>query len=190
MFYYGIISAITISYTFMMAIMNSVQELNIFPPYEYCLMSENIVDPTKLFLYFFFPIVITFIVTLLFDFNIWQRPYSTHVNIKDIYSAVFAQTSIRSSVLIFLFMMTTWPCIAKDYFNCELSLHVEGLLISSLHTPLLIIKGPCLGIWTHQTEKKNLKDARHNMDMELKNIPPQMEGTDGSDEGEDKEKSG
>ena len=87
-------------------------------------------------------------------------------------------------------MMTTWPCIAKDYFNCELSLHVEGLLISSLHTPLLIIKGPCLGIWTHQTEKKNLKDAQHNMDMELKNIPPQMEGTDGSDEGEDKEKSG
>ena len=92
MFYYGMITSVMVLYLFMMAIINHHQELHTLPPFENCMRSEIHASPAKIFLYFTLPIFIAFIVTLFFDSNIWQMPYSTHVNLKDIYSAIFAQT--------------------------------------------------------------------------------------------------
>merc|ERR1711920_454887 len=105
MFYYGMITSVMVLYLFMMAIINHHQELHTLPPFENCMRSEIHASPAKIFLYFTLPIFIAFIVTLFFDSNIWQMPYSTHVNLKDIYSAIFAQTTIKSSALTFLILI-------------------------------------------------------------------------------------
>ena len=162
---------------FLMAIINHHQELHGIPPYEYCIRSEIHASPNKILLYFIFPIIIILIVTLFFDSNIWQMQYSTHVNLKDIYSAIFAQTSIKSSILTFLILMcivvTTW--LTKWL---QLSVNGNGLMAHSFVLPLLIVKGPYIASWTYQTEVRNLEEAKHNLmvlKIELQNKPFKMD---------------
>ena len=107
MTYYGITLTALFLYVFTMSIINHHQELHILPPYEYCIRSGIHPDPTKMFLQFILPMTIVFSVTLFFDSNIWQRPFSTHVNMKDIYSAIFTQISIKSYALTFLIIIVT-----------------------------------------------------------------------------------
>ena len=174
MFYYGIITSVVVVYLFMMAIINHHQELHIIPTYENCIRSEIHASPTKMFLYFILPILITFFVTLLFDSNIWQIPYS---HVKDIYSAIFAQTSIKSSALTFLTLMGTLLTLLLSKW-LQLSVSGDGLVIHSFVLPLLIVKGPYIASWTYQTEVKNLEEAKHNymvLKIELQNKPSKME---------------
>ena len=166
-----------ILYLFMMAIINHHQELHILPPYENCIRSEIHASPAKIFLYFILPIIIAFLVTLFFDSNIWQMPYSTHVNLKDIYSAIFAQTSIKSSALTFLTLMGTLLTLLLSKW-LQLSVTGDGLVIHSFVLPLLIVKGPYIASWTYQTEVKNLEEAKHNymvLKIKLQNKPSKME---------------
>ena len=180
-FYYVMTTLVISLINFLMAIINYHQELHIIPPYEYCIRSEIHASPTKVLIYFILPIIFILIVNVFFDSNIWQMPYSTHVNLKDIYSAIFAQTSIKSSVLTFLILM----CIVSTTFLpiwLQLSVNENGLMAHSFLLPLLIVKGPYIAFWTHQTEVRNLEEARHNY-MVLKfgpqNKPSKMkENTD------------
>ena len=166
-----------ILYLFMMAIINHHQELHILPAYENCIRSEIHASPAKIFLYFILPIIIAFLVTLFFDSNIWQMPYSTHVNLKDIYSAIFAQTSIKSSVLTFVILM----CMVLVTFLTkwlQLSVNGNGLMVNSFILPLLMVKGPCILSWTFRTDVKNLEEAKHNymvLRFGPKNKPIKME---------------
>ena len=157
MYYYGIITSVVVLYLFMMAIINHHQELHIIPTYENCIRSQIHASPTKMFLYFILPILIAFFVTLLFDSNIWQLPYS---HVKDIYSAIFAQTSIKSSVLTFLILM--WVSITFLTKWLQLSVNESGLMGHSFVLTLLIVKGPYILSWTFQTDVKNLEEAKHN----------------------------
>ena len=162
---------------FLMAIINHHQELHGIPPYEYCIRSEIHASPAKIFLYFILPIIIAFFVTLFFDSNIWQMSYSTHANLKDIYSAIFAQTSIKSSVLTFVILM----CMVLVTFLTkwlQLSVNGNGLMVNSFILPLLMVKGPCILSWTFRTDVKNLEEAKHNymvLKIELQNKPSKME---------------
>ena len=158
MTYYGITSTAVSLYVLILAIINHYQELHILPPYEYCIRSGIFPDPTKIFFYFLLPATIIFFVTLFFDSNIWQRPYSTHVTIQDIYDVIFKQISIKSSALTFLLILfplfTNW---------LELSVQAMGLMANSFVLPLFIVKGPCIAFWTSQTEAKNMEEAKHNL---------------------------
>ena len=172
MIYYLMTSSAIFLYFFIMAIINHHQELHILPPYEYCIRSGIHPDPTKMFLQFILPMTIVFSVTLFFDSNIWQRPFSTHVNMKDIYSAIFTQISIKSYALTFLIIIVTlFPLLVSKWL--QLSVTTEGLLFFSLFLPLLIVKGPCIAYWTFQTEAKNLEEAKRNlmlMEIELQPV--------------------
>ena len=172
MTYYGITLTAVSLYVLILAIINHHQELHIFLPYEYCIRSGIHPDPTKIFFYFLLPVTIIFFVTLFFDSNIWQRPYSTHVNIKDIYDAIFTQISIKSYALTFLIIIVTlFPLLVSKWL--QLSVTTEGLLFFSLFLPLLIVKGPCIAYWTFQTEAKNLEEAKRNlmlMEIELQPV--------------------
>ena len=176
-FYYAMVTLVISLLFFLMAIINHHQELHGIPPYEYCIRSEIHASPTKILIYFILPIIIILIVTVFFDSNIWQMPYSTHVNLKDIYSAIFAQTSIKSSVLTFLILM----CIVSTTFLTkwlQLSVNGNGLMAHSFVLPLLIAKGPYIASWTHQTEVRNLEEAKHNyivLRFGQQNKPAKME---------------
>ena len=177
MFYYGMITSVMILYLFMMAIINHHQELHTLPPFENCMRSEIHASPAKIFLYFTLPIFIAFIVTLFFDSNIWQMPYSTHVNLKDIYSAIFAQTTIKSSALTFLILICLLLTLLLTNW-LQLSVSGDALVIHSLVLPLLIVKGPYISSWTYQTEVKNLEEAKDNymeLKIRLQNKPFKME---------------
>ena len=160
---------------FLMAIINHHQELHGIPPYEYCIRSEIHASPTKMLLYFILPIIIILIITLFFDCNIWQMPYSTHL--KDIYSAIFDQTSIKSSILTFLILMCTVLTTLLTKW-LQLSVNGSGLMGYSFVLPLLIVKGPYILSWTYQTDVKNLEKAKHNymvLRFGTKNKPIKME---------------
>ena len=160
---------------FLMAIINHHQELHGIPPYEYCIRSEIHASPTKMLLYFILPIIIILIITLFFDCNIWQMPYSTHL--KDIYSAIFDQTSIKSSILTFLILMCTVLTTLLTKW-LQLSVNGSGLMGYSFVLPLLIVKGPYILSWTYQTDVKNSEKAKHNymvLRFGTKNKPFKME---------------
>ena len=179
MFYYAMITSATVLYSFMIAIINHHQDLHIIPTYENCIGSEIRANPTKIFSYFIVPIIITFFVTLFFDSNIWQISYSTHVNVKDIYSAIFSQTSIKSSVLTFLILLGTLLSLLLTKW-LQLSVSGDQLVIHSFVLPLLIVKGPYILSWTYQTDVKNLEEARHNymiLKKEIQNKPFKMESS-------------
>ena len=158
----------------MMIMINYHQELHMIPTYENCIRSEIHASPGKIFLYFILPIVIAFCITLFFDSNILQIPYS---HVKDIYSAVFAQTSIKSSVLTFLILI----CMVLVTFLTkwlQLSVNGNGLMVNSFILPLLMVKGPCILSWTFRTDVKNLEEAKHNymvLRFGPKNKPIKME---------------
>ena len=157
----------------MMIMINYHQELHMIPTYENCIRSEIHASPGKIFLYFILPIVIAFCITLFFDSNILQIPYS---HVKDIYSAVFAQTSIKSSVLTFLILM--WVSITFLTKWLQLSVNESGLMGHSFVLTLLIVKGPYILSWTFQTDVKNLEEAKHNymvLRFGPKNKPIKME---------------
>ena len=146
----------------MVAFLNHHQELHILPNYEYCIRSEIHGDLTKLFSFFILPAIIVFFVTFFLNSNVWQRPYSTHENLKDIYSAIFAQTSIKSSALTFLILFIGVCSLLLTKW-LQLSLNGLILLVHSFMLPLLIVKGPCMALWTYQTEIKNIKEAQSNL---------------------------
>ena len=160
MTYFTISSATIFLYIFMVVFINHHQEFHIIPPYEYCIRSEIHADLTKLVLYFLLPAIIAFFVTFFLNSNIWQRPLSTNENLKDIYSAIFAPTSIKSSIPIFLIiciglltiLLTKWLQLSVNWF---------GLMAHSFLLPLLILKGPFMAYWTYQTEV--IEEARHNL---------------------------
>ena len=160
MTYYSIASVVHFLYIFVVAFINHHQELHILPPYEYCIRSEIHADLTTLFLYFLLPAIIAFFVTFFLDSNIWQRPLSTNENLEDMYCAIFTQTSIKSSIPIFLIiciglltiLLTKWLQLSVNWF---------GLMAHSFLLPLLILKGPFMVYWTYQTEV--IEEARHNL---------------------------
>ena len=175
MTYFTLASAAISLYTFMVVFINHHQEFHIIPPYEYCIRSEIHADLTKLFLYFLLPAIVVFFVTFFLNSNIWQRPLSTNENLKDIYSAIFTQTSIKSSVPIFIIifiglltiLLTKWLQLSVNWF---------GLMAHSFLLPLLILKGPFMVYWTYQTEV--IEEARHNLMIlkrELQYKPSNME---------------
>ena len=175
---YGLTSTSICVYSSVATIINAQQELHFLPNYEHCMMSEILVNPTKLFFFIILPIFLIFFITLFFDSNIWQRPYSTHVNVQDIYKAIFTQTSIKTSALTFLFIIATMTSILKCVLNLQMSVYAEGLVAHSLLLPLLIVKGPCLAYWTYQTESNNLEEAKRNhmlLEIELYNRPSNVE---------------
>lgn len=145
-----------------MAFINHHQELHILPPYEHCIRSGIHADLTKLFLFFILPANVAFLITFFLNSNIWQRPYSTHENVKDIYSAIFAQTSIKSSALTFLIILIGVSALSLTKW-LELSNDGLGLVFHSFILPLLIVKGPCMAHWTYQTEVNNYEEAQHNL---------------------------
>ena len=180
MFYYAMITSATVLYSFMIAIINHHQDLHIIPTYENCIGSEIHANPKTTFLSFIVPIIIAFFVTLFFDSNIWQISYSTHENLKDIYSSIFSQTSIKSSVLTFLILLGTLLSLLLTKM-LQLSVSGEQLVIHSFVLPLLIVKGPFILSWTYQTEVKNLEEAKHNymvLKRELQNKPPKMDSSE------------
>ena len=180
MTYFTTASAAIFLYIFMVAFINHHQEFHIIPPYEYCIRSEIHADLTKLFLYFLLPAIIAFFVTFFLNSNIWQRPLSTTENLKDIYSAIFAQTSIKSSALTFLIIFITLSGLLLTKW-LQLSVNGLGLIIYSFILPLLIVKGPCMASWTYQTEVNNFEEAQHNLmvlKIELQYKPSKMEEND------------
>ena len=180
MTYYSIITVAHFLYIFVLAFINHHQELHILPPYEYCIRSEIHADLTKVFSFFYVPTIAVFFITFFLNSNIWQRPYSTHENLKDIYSAIFAQTSIKSSALTFLIIFITLSGLLLTKW-LQLSVNGLGLIIYSFILPLLIVKGPCMASWTYQTEVNNFEEAQHNLmvlKIELQYKPSKMEEND------------
>ena len=180
MTYYSIITVVHFLYIFVVAFINHHQELHILPPYEYCIRSEIHADLTKVFSFFYVPTIAVFFITFFLNSNIWQRPYSTHENLKDIYSAIFAQTSIKSSALTFLIIFITLSGLLLTKW-LQLSVNGLGLIIYSFILPLLIVKGPCMASWTYQTEVNNFQEAQHNLmvlKIELQYKPSKMEEND------------
>ena len=161
MTYYRIASATLFLYIFVVAFINHHQQLHILYPHEYCLRSEIHADLTKMFFYFILPGIVAFFVTSFLNSNI-LLPYSTHENLKDIYSAIFAQTSIKSSALTFLIIFITLSGLLLTKW-LQLSVNGLGLIIYSFILPLLIVKGPCMASWTYQTEVNNYEEAQHNL---------------------------
>ena len=159
MTYYSITSVTLFLYTFVVAFINHHQELHILPPYEHCIRSEIHADVTKVFLFFILPSIVAFFVTFFLNSNIWQRPYSTHENLKEIYSTIFALTLIKSSALTFLIIFITIFALLLTKW-LQLSVNGLGLLKYSFILPLLIVKGPCMASLTYQTEVNNFEKAQ------------------------------
>ena len=190
MTYYSIASVVHFLYIFVVAFINHHQELHILPPYEYCIRSEIHADLTKVFSFFYVPTIAVFFITFFLNSNIWQRPYSTHENLKDIYSAIFAQTSIKSSALTFLIIFITLSGLLLTKW-LQLSVNGLGLIIYSFILPLLIVKGPCMASWTYQTEVNNFEKAQHDLmvlKLELQYKPSQMEENDEEHNGPESQK--
>ena len=172
MTYYRIASATLFLYIFVVAFINHHQQLHILYPHEYCLRSEIHADLTKMFFYFILPGIIAFFVTSFLNSNI-LLPYSTHENLKDIYSALFAQTSVKSSALTFfiIFIVVLSLLLTKWL---KLSVKGLGLMYHSFMLPLLIAKGPCMEHWTYKTEVDNFREAQHNL-MVMQNMTSYIE---------------
>ena len=171
MTYYRIASATLFLYIFVVAFINHYQQLHILYPHEYCLRSEIHADLTKMFFYFILPGIVAFFVTSFLNSNI-LLPYSTHENLKDIYSSIFAQTSVKSSALTFfiIFIVVLSLLLTKWL---KLSVKGLGLMYHSFMLPLLIAKGPCMEHWTYKTEVDNLQEAQHNL-MVMQNRTPYL----------------